>query len=251
MTSTTLADDLTALDARHVANLACILGIDGDGVTIEQVCDAVRWRYHSKARDWVVTGAGEVAGQVKSWLGAEKIPVEPMPVPTYIELLTGLARELEVYEPGLEQQTLERYVIYSVITECLVRMTPAQRAGFFEQSIDVAEVLGDGVVDSGLSGPLTTLSVLGIANASGAGLFAAASTALGMVTHAVGVTLPFTVYSGLSATAGFLLGSAGWFAAGGWLAWKLTGPNWKVLTQVVVYLITQRNLPVKQPVQPR
>ena len=239
-----LATQLAAMDPKHVTNLGHILGLNPEQATVDSVCDAIRWRYHSKTREAVVAGASDVVGRVGKLLGRDSEPTQPPPVPTYIDLLAGLARKLEVYKPGLEISTLEKNVTYTVITECLVRMTPEQRAGFFEQAVDVSAVLGDGVVESGLSAPLTTLSMLGIANASGMGLYTAAATALGMVTHAVGITLPFAVYSGLSATIGFLLGPAGWFAAGGWLAWQLTGPDWKVLTQVVVYLITQRNQPM-------
>lgn len=243
MTVSDLEQYLGSLDPKHLANLGHILHLpECDQREVGDICDAIRWRYHSRTREALRNGALQAGSRVRRlWRDGAVASSSLPPLPSYAELVEGLALKLDIDCDAGDLPYLEKAVIYTVITESLQRMTTRQRIDFFEKGIDVSAVLGDGVVDAGLSGPLTTVSALGIANAAGAGLYSAAATALGMVTHAVGVTLPFAVYSGLSSTIGFLLGPAGWLAAGGWLAWRLTGPDWKILTQVVVYLITERH----------
>lgn len=63
------------------------------------------------------------------------------------------------------------------------------------------------------------------ANLSGFGLYLASSTALGAITSAIGVTLPFAVYTGMSSTLAVLIGPVGWIALGGWVLHKLGKPD--------------------------
>lgn len=235
---------LRKLDKRHITNLAYILELGDGPASPESICDAVRWRYYSRAREAVIASPSLVGAKAKQLLGrqVESAPAPELPL-TYNMLIAGLATKLGVFDEDLSGEQLEKRVIYTVISECLQRMTPEQRVGFFEHTVDVDAVLGDGIVSKGVGAPLRTLSLIGVASTSGLGLFAAAATALGMVTHAVGLSLPAMISTGVTSTVGFLLGPAGWMAAGGWLAWRITGPDWRVLTQVVVYLITEKHNP--------
>lgn len=241
-----LIDYLAALEARHIQNLAFILELspEPESSIVERVSDGIRWRYHSRVREAVRTSPERLRAKTDELLGRGEASSPPPPIPpTYVELVIGLAKKLDVFSAELDAEALEKRVIYTVIAECLQRMTPEQRVQFFETEIDASVLLGDGVVARGIAAPLRTLSVIGVASTSGVGLYAAAATALGMVTHAVGVSLPAGLTAGVSSTVGFALGPAGWMAAGGWLAWRMTGPDWRVLTQVVVYLITERYKP--------
>lgn len=275
-----LAVTLAGLAPRHRDNLAHILQLsdeqwlaarrDGDALSTSAddspddtgiLVEAIRWRYHSRTRERVLdtgkalldrvkvlSGAGADAG---AGAGAGAVsPSRPPPAPTYRQLVSGLAESLDVFEPELDLELVEKYVIYTVMAECLQRMSPAQRVRFFEESIDVSAVLGDGIVPSGLRGPLTTLSALGLANGAGQGIYLAAATVLGMMTHALGISLPAAVTAGLTSTAAFVIGPAGWLAAGGWLAWRMTGPDWKVLAPVVMYLMTTKYDPDVLPSAP-
>ena len=76
--------------------------------------------------------------------------------------------------------------------------------------------------------------------ASGFGVYLAATTALGFTTSAIGITLPFAAYTGLSSTIAFVIGPAGWLAAGLWGAWKVTQAEWKKLVPVVLYIASTR-----------
>jgi hypothetical protein len=52
-----------------------------------------------------------------------------------------------------------------------------------------------------------------------------ATTALGFASHAVGVTLPVAVYTGMTSTIAFLIGPLEFLATAGWLANVLTSPE--------------------------
>ena len=93
-----------------------------------------------------------------------------------------------------------------------------------------------------LKGPATTFALLGAAQASGFGIYLASTTALGFLTHAVGVTLPFTIYTGMTSTIAFLIGPAGWLGAGLWGTWKLTEPEWKKLVPALVCIVATNSL---------
>jgi len=93
---------------------------------------------------------------------------------------------------------------------------------------------------TGLKGVATTLAALGAAQASGFGVYLGATTALGFVSHAVGVTLPFAVYTGMSSTIAFLIGPVGFLAAGAWLGWSLTSPEWTRITRGLLHIIAMR-----------
>lgn len=248
-----LASYLTTLAPQHLQNLSYILQLPDSDVSMVMVVDAIRWRYHSKARSALKGGAGLVLSRIKQLGGnASSGESEAPAAPTYRELILGLAHKLDVFEPNANLMQIEKYVVYGVMTNCLQRMTSEQRVRFFEQTVDLSAVLGDGIIDTGISAPMTTLSALGMASASGSGIYTAAATALGLVTHGLGISLPVAVYAGINSTIGFVLGPAGWLAAGGWLVWRMTGPDWNVLTQVVVYLITERHSPahLSKPASP-
>lgn len=52
--------------------------------------------------------------------------------------------------------------------------------------------------------------------ASGFGIYLAASTVLGAVTHALGITLPFVIYTSMSRAIALALGPVGWILTGLW-----------------------------------
>ncbi|HVA50960.1 MAG TPA: hypothetical protein VNH11_31760 [Pirellulales bacterium] len=104
--------------------------------------------------------------------------------------------------------------------------------------MDASAIVGDAEIKGpGLRGPTRTLALLGAAQASGFSVYVASTTALGFLTHAVGITLPFAVYTGMTSTIAFIIGPAGWLAAGLWGAWKLTQAEWKKLIPALVYII--------------
>lgn len=64
----------------------------------------------------------------------------------------------------------------------------------------------------------------------------ASTTALGFITHAVGMSLPFAAYTTLTSTIAFIIGPAGWLGIGLWGFISLTGADWKKLIPAVLYI---------------
>jgi uncharacterized protein YaaW (UPF0174 family) len=91
-----------------------------------------------------------------------------------------------------------------------------------------------------VSGPTTTLAALAIAQGSGFGVYLGATTALGFLSHAVGVTLPFAIYTGMTSTIAFLIGPFGFLGAGAWLGFQILGPEWPRILRGVLHLIAMR-----------
>jgi uncharacterized protein YaaW (UPF0174 family) len=48
------------------------------------------------------------------------------------------------------------------------------------------------------------------------------------------------VYAGMSSTIAFLIGPVGFLAAGAWLGWNLTNPEWTRITRGLLHIIAMR-----------
>ncbi|MFQ4140047.1 hypothetical protein PGN35_027420 [Nodosilinea sp. PGN35] len=79
------------------------------------------------------------------------------------------------------------------------------------------------------------------AKMSGFGVYLMASTVLGGLTNALGLTLPFAVYMGMSQAIALVIGPVGWAALAGGIIWTLNQPNWERLALGVVYVSLLRN----------
>ena len=85
------------------------------------------------------------------------------------------------------------------------------------------------------------------ANLTGFGLYLASSTALGAITSALGVALPFAVYTGMSSTLAVLIGPVGWVVLGTWVLHKLgrPDPNKVVAGTLLIANIRQRLISIR------
>ena len=236
----------TKLDAwgnEDLANLATILELDDTKQSIVSINDALKWHYHSKVRENVKDAVSSAWGWARSIAGQDKADLgdlsEPdLVLPEFEQLVIEAAEHLGVFVKGADLTTLEKYISEKVITEALNKMTPRERHQFFVQQVDAAKLLDAANIEHDQStGPKTAFLTLGLANAAGFGLYTSATTALGFATHAIGVTLPFAAYTGLSSTIAFVIGPAGWLAAGSWWVWKVTGPDWKKIIPALLYVI--------------
>jgi uncharacterized protein YaaW (UPF0174 family) len=104
-------------------------------------------------------------------------------------------------------------------------MRRRERAKFFATLVNVENIVG-GVKLEGqsFSVPMTSAAMMGAAQATGFGVYLASTTALVFLTHAVGVTLPFAFYTGLSSSIAFVIGPAGWLSLAAWSSWKRMQP---------------------------
>lgn len=243
--------DLMALVRRLAhedrANLAATLGLEPNSAP-EEICETVRWLYHSKVRREIRRRTDDVFDWVKSYLpdapGAKSKAAaenDEYPLPTWADLVDHIGRHLKAFDETVDLTTNERYICQAVIVRALAKMTPPQRDAFFSQKVDWGDLLEHGgPKGSGAGGAFRGVQVLVLAEAAGFSLYTASSTALSMVSGGLGITLPFAAYTGLSSILSFVTGPVGWMAAIGFLGWKLTGPELKKILPAVIYLINVR-----------
>lgn len=229
----------------QLMNISALLALDDKKCDQDHICYRIKWLYHSKTRESLKSGVGgavRLLSKVISRKGsAADFAPNDLAMPTYEELIYGLSKQLGVLTEGCALKDAEKYISHAIIIKALDKMKPTERCKFFEEQIDLGEIVGtEREVNAGLRGPLTTLAALGAANTAGFSLYLASTTALGFVTHAIGVTLPFAIYTGMTSTIAFVIGPVGWLAAGSWLVWRITGPDWAKLTPAIIYLINTR-----------
>lgn len=80
-------------------------------------------------------------------------------------------------------------------------------------------------IDASQIKSLTTIGTLAGANFAGFGLYVMASTVVGGITSAIGLTLPFAVYTGMSSVLSVITGPVGWIAGLGYLAYTFRNDN--------------------------
>ncbi len=78
------------------------------------------------------------------------------------------------------------------------------------------------------------------AQLSGFGVYLLASTTLGAITGAIGITLPFAVYTAMSSAIAVIIGPVGWIGAGLFAVWQLTGANYKKLIPAILFVCALR-----------
>lgn len=117
-------------------------------------------------------------------------------------------------------------------------MTPEQRRAMEEEWRKTAQEYdktGSMLTSSSLFAALTT------AQLSGFGVYLLASTSLGAITAALGITLPFMVYTTMSSAIAVIIGPVGWIGAGVLALWTLNEPNYKRLVPAVLYICMLRS----------
>ena len=230
-------------EQNDLSNLLSLLGDEASAPTIENVERRIKWLYHSKVRAGTKSGILNASNFISSklkkntWVIIGKDDVKDMP--TYDLLLSKALKHVQAFEKNANREDQELYLSHAVITGALQKMKPSERITFFEKGFDFNEFANkSGIKSPNLSGPLSTIAALGAAQLSGFGVYMAATTALGFVTNAIGVTLPFAVYTGLTSTIAFVIGPLGWLGAGIWGVWKITSPKWKRIIPGLIYIIS-------------
>jgi uncharacterized protein YaaW (UPF0174 family) len=230
-------------DWRHedLGNLCKLLGINTSS-SVEDIIKTFKWHYHSKTRaktesllvNFLRWALSRVSGRNYQTLSDEAL----RGVPFYDELIDRACKHVKASEQDATLAQRELHLSHAIVIAALQRMSPGERCKFFDSQIDAEEVFQQaGLKGASLSGPASTIAMLGVAQVSGFGIYMAASTALGFLTHAVGVTLPFALFSGMTSTIAFVIGPVGWLSVGLWGAWQLTEPEWKKLIPALIYII--------------
>lgn len=233
---------LKGWDSENLSNLLTLLGDKNSNPTIENVEQKIKWLYHSRFRAETERGFRNTTRTIVSKItkntseSLNKDDIKKMP--TYDLLLSEALKHVKAVEKNATREDQEMYLSHAVIIGSLQKMKPSERKTFFEKGFGFNELANkSGVKSPNLAGPISTIAALGTAQLSGFGVYMGATTALGFVTNAIGVTLPFAVYTGLSSSIAFAIGPAGWLTASIWTVWKITGPKWKKIIPGLIYII--------------
>ena len=135
---------------------------------------------------------------------------------------------------NLETQEIETAVVAKLFQNMVEPLSPEQRQQIVMEMRREAD-------DPHLEGLLLGGGAMAVARMSGFGVYLLASTVLGSLTNALGITLPFAVYMGMSQTIAFILGPVGWVALAGSILFTLNQPNWNRLSLAVVYVSMLRH----------
>ena len=157
--------------------------------------------------------------------------------PSYSQIVEQVAEKLDIEHAGLNIKDLEVRIAQKVLQTVWDEMTPEQRTQMETELRQVAQEFdkGGALLSSG-----SIFATLTAAKLSGFGVYLLASTSLGALTGAIGVTLPFAVYTTMSSAIATILGPVGWIGAGLFAIWKLSGPNYKRLIPAVLYVSALR-----------
>ncbi|WP_373079594.1 hypothetical protein [Zhongshania sp.] len=230
---TELKSILASWDERDISILAILCDLDEDTASVAAITKQIRWLYHSRTRH-------SIKRNLKRFV--MKDSNMDMPCPTYEALLTGAAKKLGIHKHCTSVDDFERYIPQAVIVAALARMNPPQRDRFFTEEFNATPMWeAAGIKSREIGGLRTAASVLALANASGYAVYAGATTALGFATHAVGITLPYAAYTGLSATIAQLIGPPGWLALATYGFFKVTDTDWNKLMPVLLTIIAAKS----------
>lgn len=155
-------------------------------------------------------------------------------------LLREACSELRIENAHCESShLLEIYFFETIIARMVVAMKARERHEFLTRQVQL-DAMASAFPGARVGGPLATLAALSAAQASGFGVYLGATTALGFASHAVGVTLPFAAYAGMTSTIAFVIGPLGFLASTGWLAHVLTSPEWARMMRGLLHIIAMR-----------
>lgn len=168
------------------------------------------------------------------WKGLKSVEQDEINSP-YSVLLSDSARNVGVRLPSGESiYASELRIMKAAFNKMLERMSPDERGQLLstlakketEQSYGKEMAVGGGIVAAQLSG---------------FGIYLASSTVVGAVTSAIGVTLPFAAYTGMSSAISVVIGPVGWVALGGWLIYKAGRPDANRVTAGILLIANIRH----------
>lgn len=153
----------------------------------------------------------------------------------YEEVASDVARKLGAKRPLTfdSQAELEGLAVKAALDTVLANASAQQRE---ELVAEIAKAQATSPV-----GLIAASGGLVLANLSGFGLYLAASTSLAAISGAVGVTLPFAVYSGLSSVLAVATGPVGWAVLACAAVYQFGGTNYKKTIPAVLVVAASRS----------
>lgn len=124
----------------------------------------------------------------------------------YVEVLIVLAKKMDLDIQGLESAEDIEAVICGAVFKMIWSTLSAEEKEALRSKMNEnsgSTISGEYIVSA------AGLGAIGLAQLSGFGVYTAAATSLGFLSSALGVSLPFSAYTGMSAAIGTALGPAG------------------------------------------
>ena len=152
----------------------------------------------------------------------------------YEEVVKDVARKLgaKAVSEKMSAADLEKQAVGAAMEQMLAKASPEERKAMLAEL-----VRGQATSSTGL---MTATGGLVLANLSGFGLYMAASSSLAAITGAVGLTLPFAVYTGLSSVFSVVTGPVGWAALALAAIFKFGGAEYKKTVPGVIAIASCR-----------
>ena len=162
----------------------------------------------------LVKELNKLLSSFRGWFSSEK---------NYKQLLEEICtkRNLEI-RGNFSVSQLEELILENKFKTYINNLGEEERKKFQEELKTFASKNG---IDASQIKSLTTIGTLAGANFAGFGLYVMASTVVGGITSAIGLTLPFAVYTGMSSVLSVITGPVGWIAGLGYLAYTFRNDN--------------------------
>lgn len=159
--------------------------------------------------------------------------------PGYREIVEHIAQHLHVsYSKYTFISDLEIKISQKVLETVWEKMTPKQREEM-EAELKKAAQQYDKTGSLVTSGSI--FATLTAAKLSGFGIYLLSSTALGALTGAMGIALPFAVYMAMSMAIKTIIGPVGWIGATLLALWQSGESNKERLIPAIVYICMLRS----------
>ncbi|HLP90917.1 MAG TPA: hypothetical protein VK184_20325 [Nostocaceae cyanobacterium] len=158
--------------------------------------------------------------------------------PSYKKIVQEAASKLNIeYRKYESVREIEIKIAQKYLETIWEKMTPEQRQEMEQQLKETASEFdkSGALLQSG-----SIFTALTAAQLSGFGIYLLASTTLGAITGAIGITLPFVVYTTMSSAIAVIIGPVGWIGAGLFAIWQLTGPNYQKIIPAILYVCALR-----------
>ncbi len=180
------------------------------------------------AREISVAGGHSIANLLRKGRGAD-----------YPAVVRAVARHVGAKVPaGGPVPEAEEAVVRGVLKRMLDGSTPEQRANLAASLEAIAAEHG-----KSFGGQAGAAALLTAAQLSGFSLYVVASSLVGGITGVLGLSLPLSVYAGMSKGIAILIGPAGWSLLGLGLLYKLGAPNMRKALPAVLMVAAARAAP--------
>jgi TolB-like protein/Tfp pilus assembly protein PilF/uncharacterized protein YaaW (UPF0174 family) len=156
----------------------------------------------------------------------------------YKQLVTDVADHVQIDWPALLRgrqwsdlfaADIEDAVVVTALQKILRELPDEDRRR-------LAEELGKEAQDPNIIGELLSGGAVVLARLSSFQIYLLATTAVGALTAALGITLPFAIYTAFTTGLHVVVGPIGWAAIGISVLFRLNQPNWSKLVPAVVYI---------------